>query len=398
MNRRLTMIMLFCFLLCLTGCNEEEIRYQVIVSSPTATQMTTEPANTESADKHESAQIEADVQPAMNSLDNWLNGGNWIKKTFVNQNGMRIDLNMPTPAEFPDHVFEVILKLSNDKYTSQSQVMSILGIASTDLHSNYLSIEGSHLQYSPYRRDNNEFDTSSYPLLSVLGAETEADEVSVVTDDRITGISMWKSCNVSLSKLRNIMQRSERSLKQLGIEYDSPSMVYCSQLTDGTPIIEILYPRYLEGLPMQSTTYFDAEFDPNSKDDWGHMPWDTVHFIYYWDNEKLYYCNIEHSYSEVQRNSISEPMITYTQALQSLVSSQMERFTSKQFKNQRFVVYAVRPCYVKVPVKGDTSRFIAKPAWEIAYYVTDSNSTGVYMDNFRWVTYVDARTGEVYGR
>ena len=401
MKRRLIMVMLFCFMLCLTGCNEVVTEYQVITSKPIATQVvqvTAVPVNTVIAEIKENAQLEADVQPAVNGLENWLNGETRINKSFVNQNGMCIDLNMPTPVEFPDHVFEVSVKLCNDEYTNRSQCMSILGVSSVDLQSNYLSIEGSHLQYSPYRRDNNEFDTSSYPLLSPLGTAREADAVTVVTDNRITGISMWQSKNVSLSKLCNIFQRCERILNGLGIEYETPSMVYCSQLTDGTPIIEILYPRYLEGLPMQSATYFDAAHDNNSKDDWGHVPWDSIHFIFYWDDEKLYYCNIEHSYSEVQRNSISEPLLTYTQALQSLVSCRMDRFTSKQFKNQRFVVYAVRPCYVKVPVKGDVSRFVAKPAWEIAYYVTDSNGNDVYMDDFRWVDYVDARTGEVYGR
>lgn len=398
MNRGIKMVML---LLCifLTGCTEKKERYQVISSTPNVipeAQVTTELASETITDIHETAQPEANEQSAMNRLDDWLNGENWIKKTFVNQNGIHIDLNMPEPASFPDSLYEITLQFQPDMDVTKAQAIDILQIDEKDLRTNHLSLSNGTLQYSPDWRLDNEFGTNGYPLLQPIKTEQSTDTIMLVGDNRTTKMSQWEATNVSLSKVRTLLQKSEKMLSQLGCAYREPSSIYMSQLTDGTPVMEILYPMYLEGMPMQSATYYDVNHDDDT--DWGHMPWNIFHLIYDWEQEKLYYCSIGYSYSEVQHNVISEPMISYTQALQALVSARMNTLTSKQYKNQRFVVYAVRPCYVKIPIQGVLTQSVAKPAWEIAYYATDSNSADTYMDSFHWVDYVDARTSEVYGR
>lgn len=399
MNCRIKMVILVCMILCLYGCTEKKERYQVIASNSTeipAEQVTAATINTAIADVQETVQMEVEAPSAMNRLDDWLNGENWIKKTFVNRNGIHIDLNMPEPASFPESLYEITLQGRYGMDVTKAQAMDILLIDEKDLRTNYLSLLDGTLQYSPGWREDNEFGTNGYPLLQPIKSEQSTDTIMLVGDNRTTKMSQWEATNVSLSKVRTLLQKSEKMLSQLGCAYREPSSIYMSQLTDGTPVMEILYPMYLEGLPMQSATYYDVNHDDDT--DWGHMPWNIFHLIYDWEQEKLYYCSIGYSYSEVQRNVISEPMISYTQALQALVSARMNTLTSKQYKNQRFVVYAVRPCYVKVPIQGVLTQSVAKPAWEIAYYATDSNSADTYMDSFHWVDYVDARTSEVYGR
>ncbi len=361
---------------CLSGCTNT--KYPVATSSPYSTaaveqETTTQqpsaetPTPTDNATALTQTVTASITAPQDNTSAQPVLSDTWINQTFVRQGGLWVSLNMPEPAAFPDTLYQYSLKEGTNR-TAMAQ------------------------NIQPQRMMATEYGVGGEPAFLPRASQQHQNSLLVMCDGQYLGTDTWAWQTMDKNLFDSLYNAATELMQQRDFPYAPTPSVYRSRLTDGTPIVKMLFTRELDGLQMHSGMYADKNATNGNGRSWGYSSPEYVLLMMYEDGT-VYYLYQSGLSAVVSRQALSTAPISYTVALQNFVTD-----NASSFMNKHIVVYSVQPCYVKLAVSGSYESFTAVPGWEIGYYICTDNTSDFTESCWHGKVCVNAITGEVLGK